>query len=103
MTRHLAYCQPCRRKARLAGVDESFVKPRSIAAKIAALLPFPLLRWPWGGGGKAAARGSRSLTKAGAVKSAAGAARHSRARSDPRPGRRSLRPRWRSPGSAEAR
>jgi RNA polymerase sigma factor (sigma-70 family) len=73
LTRHLAYCQACRRKARLAGVDESFVKPRSIAAKIGALLPFPLWRWPWGGA-KAAKRSSRSLTKAGSAKSAAGAA-----------------------------
>ena len=50
LTRHLAHCQPCRREARLAGVDESLVKPRSIAARIAALLPFPLWRWPWHGG-----------------------------------------------------
>ncbi len=50
LTRHLAHCQPCRREARLAGVDDSLVKPRSIAARIAALLPFPLWRWPWGGG-----------------------------------------------------
>ena len=50
LTRHLAHCQPCRREARLAGVDEALVKPRSIAARIAALLPFPLWRWPWHGG-----------------------------------------------------
>ena len=50
LTRHLSHCQPCRREALLAGVDESLVKPRSIAARIAALLPFPLWRWPWGGG-----------------------------------------------------
>jgi RNA polymerase sigma factor (sigma-70 family) len=74
LTRHLAYCQSCRRRARLAGVDESFVKPRSIAAKIAALLPFPLWRWSLGGRGKAAKTGSHTLTKAGSVKGAAGAA-----------------------------
>jgi RNA polymerase sigma factor (sigma-70 family) len=48
--RHLAHCQPCRMQANLAGVDESLVKPRRVGAKIAALLPFPLGRWPWGGG-----------------------------------------------------
>ncbi len=51
--RHLAHCQSCRVKAHLAGVDEALLKPRSIAAKIAALLPFPLWRWPWRGGGGA--------------------------------------------------
>jgi RNA polymerase sigma factor (sigma-70 family) len=53
ISRHLAHCQPCRVKAHLAGVDEALLKPRSIAAKIAALLPFPLWRWPWRGGGSA--------------------------------------------------
>jgi RNA polymerase sigma factor (sigma-70 family) len=48
--RHLAHCQPCRMQANLAGVDESLVKPRRLGAKIAALLPFPLWRWSWGGG-----------------------------------------------------
>jgi RNA polymerase sigma factor (sigma-70 family) len=47
--RHLAHCQPCRMQANLAGVDESLVEPRRVGAKIAALLPFPLWRWPWGG------------------------------------------------------
>jgi len=45
--RHLSHCQPCRHTALMAGVDESLLKPRSIAAKIAALLPFPLARLPW--------------------------------------------------------
>jgi RNA polymerase sigma factor (sigma-70 family) len=75
LTRHLAHCQPCRRQARLAGVDESLVKPGSIAAKIAALLPFPLWRWPWGGkgAGKAAAAksGSSQLAGAGSLQSTA--------------------------------
>jgi RNA polymerase sigma factor (sigma-70 family) len=48
--RHLAHCQSCRHVALMAGVDESLLKPRSIAAKIAALLPFPLSRWPRFGG-----------------------------------------------------
>ncbi len=56
MARHLAHCQPCRMAARLAGVDEALVRPRSIAAKIAALLPFPLPLWRWPRGGAARAR-----------------------------------------------
>ncbi|HEX3975453.1 MAG TPA: sigma-70 family RNA polymerase sigma factor [Solirubrobacteraceae bacterium] len=56
--RHLAHCQPCRHAALMAGVDETLVKPRSIAAKIAAFLPFPLWRLPWGSkGAKAASTG----------------------------------------------
>ena len=56
--RHLAHCQPCRHAALMAGVDETLLKPRSIAAKIAALLPFPLWRLPWGSkGAKAASTG----------------------------------------------
>ena len=50
LARHLAHCQPCRTTARFAGVDESLLKPRSIADKIAALLPFGFWRWPWRGG-----------------------------------------------------
>lgn len=54
LARHVAHCQPCRTVAMLAGVDEALVKPRSIAAKIAALLPIPVLwRRPWGGGARA--------------------------------------------------
>jgi RNA polymerase sigma factor (sigma-70 family) len=81
LTRHLAHCQPCRHIARLAGVDESLVKPRSVTAKIAALLPFPVWRWPWGRGatktaaGKsAAAKGAAHASGAGSVQSAAGVA-----------------------------
>ncbi|HET9104645.1 MAG TPA: sigma-70 family RNA polymerase sigma factor [Solirubrobacteraceae bacterium] len=48
--RHLAHCQPCRLHAQLAQVDGSLLVTRSgVGAKIAALLPFPLLRWPWSG------------------------------------------------------
>jgi RNA polymerase sigma factor (sigma-70 family) len=69
--RHLSHCQPCRHTALMAGVDESLLKPRSIAAKIAALLPFPLARLPWrskaakagsaGGSHHAAGTGSAAL------------------------------------------
>jgi RNA polymerase sigma factor (sigma-70 family) len=64
--RHLAHCQPCRHAALMAGVDETLLKPRSIAAKIAALLPFPLWRLPWRSrGAKASAAGSHHLAGAG--------------------------------------
>ena len=67
--RHLAHCQPCRHAALMAGVDETLLKPRSIAAKIAALLPFPLWRLPWRSrGAKAAsATGSHHLAGAGSA------------------------------------
>jgi hypothetical protein len=60
LARHLAHCQPCRRHARMAGVDDSFFTTPGLAAKIAALLPFPWLRWrrPRGGGDEAAAASS---------------------------------------------
>jgi RNA polymerase sigma factor (sigma-70 family) len=45
LARHLAHCQPCRRHARMAGVDESFFQTPGLIGKIAALLPFPWLRW----------------------------------------------------------
>ena len=64
LARHLAHCQPCRREARMAGVDESFFKaPKTLAGKIAALLPFPWLRWRRSHGGNedaASASGSHS-------------------------------------------
>ena len=50
LARHLAHCQPCRLQANIAGVDKSLLKPRSVADKIAALLPFGIWRWPWRGG-----------------------------------------------------
>jgi RNA polymerase sigma factor (sigma-70 family) len=64
--RHLSHCQACRHVALQAGVDEALVRPRSVAAKIAALLPFPLarVRWPWGRGprGARASAGAHQLT-----------------------------------------
>jgi len=64
--RHLSHCQPCRHTALMAGVDETLLKPRSIAAKIAALLPFPLFRLPWGSKGAKAASAGGSHHAAGA-------------------------------------
>jgi RNA polymerase sigma factor (sigma-70 family) len=55
LSRHLAHCQPCRVAARLAGVDDAFVRS-GVGAKIAGLLPFPLWRlWPFGRAARAAA------------------------------------------------
>jgi RNA polymerase sigma factor (sigma-70 family) len=66
LTQHLSHCQSCRHQARMAGVDPSLLKPRSIAAKIAALLPFGgFWRWPWRGGGSSAARAHASSHVAG--------------------------------------
>ncbi|HWF73233.1 MAG TPA: sigma-70 family RNA polymerase sigma factor [Solirubrobacteraceae bacterium] len=44
IARHLAHCQSCRAHARGAGFDESILNMPSLAAKIAAVLPIPLLR-----------------------------------------------------------
>ncbi len=46
VARHVAHCQPCRRYAHLAGVDDSLLKGPGLLEKIAALLPIPaFLRW----------------------------------------------------------
>jgi RNA polymerase sigma factor (sigma-70 family) len=50
VARHLSHCQPCRREARLAGVDDSLFHAPGLAGKIAALLPIPWLRWRRGVG-----------------------------------------------------
>src|SRR4051794_12707088 len=56
MDRHLSHCQPCRRYARLAGVEldpaaRPASGPASAAARIAAWFPLPLfVRRRWGGG-----------------------------------------------------
>ena len=65
LARHVAHCQPCRRYAWAAGVDETMLKPASIAEKIAALLPIPaFLRWRRHGGDGNAASVSGSHSKA---------------------------------------
>ncbi|MEA2149485.1 MAG: hypothetical protein QOD69_1315 [Solirubrobacteraceae bacterium] len=56
MARHISHCQPCRRYARLAGIDLGVpARPAAAAAvKIAAWCPLPLfLRRRWGGGEEA--------------------------------------------------
>ena len=69
MARHIAHCQPCRRYARLAGVDlDIAVRPAaaaSAAAKIAALIPLPLFLRRRGGGEEAG--GLLSQSQSGAV------------------------------------
>jgi len=47
MARHFAHCQPCRAHAHAAGFDDSILNMPSVAAKIAALLPIPLLHARW--------------------------------------------------------
>jgi RNA polymerase sigma factor (sigma-70 family) len=67
-TRHISHCQPCRRHAHLAGFDDSQLKPASIGARIAGLLPFPILPWRglWRGRGRPRYAASGSwLTRTG--------------------------------------
>jgi RNA polymerase sigma factor (sigma-70 family) len=61
MARHVSYCQPCRRQARLAGLDASILVHTPVKAKIAAFLPLPaFLRRRWGGGGGDTVSGAAS-------------------------------------------
>ncbi len=50
LSAHLSHCQPCRRHARTAGLDEAlFAVPRGVRAKIAAVFPLPaFLQRRWG-------------------------------------------------------
>src|SRR4051794_272657 len=60
LARHVSHCQPCRRQARLAGIEvPSSAQP--LAARIAALVPLPLfLRRRWLGGSDVDATGAVS-------------------------------------------
>ena len=61
VARHVAHCQPCRRYAHMAGVDDSVLKAPGLLEKIAALLPVPaFLRWRRGGTDKQTATASGS-------------------------------------------
>jgi RNA polymerase sigma factor (sigma-70 family) len=56
LSRHVAYCQPCRREAIAAGLDAAILTHvplrKRAAAKVAGLLPFPIFgRWRGGGSG----------------------------------------------------
>jgi RNA polymerase sigma factor (sigma-70 family) len=54
LSRHLSHCQPCRREAMAAGLDSAILAHiplrRRAAAKVAALLPFPIFGRGRGGG-----------------------------------------------------
>jgi RNA polymerase sigma factor (sigma-70 family) len=58
LSRHVAYCQPCRREALAAGLDAAILTHvplrKRAAAKVAAILPFPIFN-RWRGGGDEAA------------------------------------------------
>jgi RNA polymerase sigma factor (sigma-70 family) len=75
-SRHLSHCQACRHVAMMTGVDAALLKPRSIVDKVAALLPFGLLRrlWPFGGrgGGGGAAGGAGHAAAGGTAAGVAG-------------------------------
>src|SRR3954463_12908483 len=48
LARHVSHCQPCRRQARLAGLDIPVTADRPVRQRIAAMLPLPLfLRRRW--------------------------------------------------------
>jgi RNA polymerase sigma factor (sigma-70 family) len=60
LSRHVAYCQPCRREALAAGLDAAILTRvplrKRAAAKVAALLPFPVFgRWRGSGAGEGTA------------------------------------------------
>jgi RNA polymerase sigma factor (sigma-70 family) len=67
---HISYCQPCRRQARLAGLDAAAIARRPVRARIAGLLPLPaFVRRRWlpdghdGGVSAAAAQHAPSLAQ----------------------------------------
>jgi RNA polymerase sigma factor (sigma-70 family) len=64
VARHISHCQPCRRQARLAGLDAAAMARRPVRAKIAAFLPLPaFLKRRWLGGDPAgAAQAGSTLT-----------------------------------------
>jgi RNA polymerase sigma factor (sigma-70 family) len=48
LARHVSHCQPCRRQARIAGLDIPVTADRPMRQRIAAMLPLPLfLRRRW--------------------------------------------------------
>jgi len=61
LSRHVAHCQPCRREAMAAGLDAAILThvplPKRAAAKVAALLPFPIFGRGRGGEDAALASG----------------------------------------------
>jgi RNA polymerase sigma factor (sigma-70 family) len=54
LARHVSYCQPCLRHARMCGLDAADLAPTPLRAKIASLLPLPaFLKRKLAGGGDA--------------------------------------------------
>ena len=48
LARHISHCQPCRRQARIAGLDVPVTPDRPVRQRIAAMLPLPVfLRERW--------------------------------------------------------
>src|SRR6478672_3451091 len=59
LARHVSHCQPCRRQARLAGLEIPIAPDRPVRARIAAFFPLPLfLRRRWLGGNSSDATSS---------------------------------------------
>ena len=75
-SQHLAHCGPCRHQAQIAGVDGALLRPRSIGAKIAALLPIPLWRWPWSRGGRRGPGGPGANSNGARLGAARAASQH---------------------------
>ena len=49
VARHVSYCQPCMRQARMSGLDAKDLVHKPVRAKIAAILPLPaFLKERWG-------------------------------------------------------
>ena len=77
LSRHIARCEPCRRRARIGGLDleDDPHGPRGRVARIAALLPptLTLLRWRRGASGDEAAvrSGSHSIALAQSLENVA--------------------------------
>src|SRR5436190_7246138 len=63
LARHVSHCQPCRRQARLAGLDVPVTADRPARQRIAAMLPLPLfLRRRWLGDADPASSAPTQLT-----------------------------------------
>ena len=63
LARHVSHCQPCRRQARMAGLDVPVTSDRPVRQRIAAMLPLPLfLRRRWLGDADPASSAPTQLT-----------------------------------------
>jgi RNA polymerase sigma factor (sigma-70 family) len=65
LARHVSHCQPCRRQARVAGLEIPVTADHPVRQRIAVLFPLPLFlrrRWAGDGGGDASAVGPSHLS-----------------------------------------